>query len=202
MLQLEQIQWQTDGSALIRLSDSEEVRILALSVTELSLYAGQQLSPDLLEEIQSAGRFREIYKKSLDLLARREHSIWELRQKLRQRFPGFREVEPVLLQLEEQKFLCDERFSLNFVRSRMANRSWGAYRLRAELQQRGVAGQWIDQALASEVDESVLREKAEALVRKFGFPTDPAAKRKLAQKLYQRGFSQELINQVLSQDPL
>ncbi|HBM51656.1 MAG TPA: hypothetical protein DDZ97_01035, partial [Deltaproteobacteria bacterium] len=35
-----------------------------------------------------------------------------------------------------------------------------------------------------------------------GFPTDPAAKRKLAQKLYQRGFSQELINQVLSQDPL
>jgi len=202
MLQLEQIQWQTDGSALLRLSDSEEVRILALSVTELSLYAGQQLSPDLLEQIQSAGRFREIYKKSLDLLARREHSIWELRQKLRQCFPGFREVEPVLLQLEEQKFLCDERFSLNFVRSRMANRSWGAYRLRAELKQRGVAGQWIDQALASEVDESVLREKAEALVRKFGFPTDPAAKRKLAQKLYQRGFSQELINQVLSQDPL
>ena len=202
MLQLEQIQWQTDGSALLRLSDSEDVRILAFSVTELSLHEGQQLSHDMLEQIQSAGRFREIYKKSLELLARREHSIWELRQKLRQRFPGFREVEPVLLQLEEQKFLCDERFSLNFVRSRMANRSWGAYRLRAELKQRGVAGQWIDQALASEVDESVLREKAEALVRKFGFPTDPAAKRKLAQKLYQRGFSQELINQVLSQDPL
>lgn len=202
MLQLEQIQWQTDGSALLRLSDSEDVRILAFSVTELSLHEGQQLSHDMLEQIQSAGRFREIYKKSLDLLARREHSIWELRQKLRQRFPGFREVEPVLLRLEEQKFLCDERFSLNFVRSRMANRSWGAYRLRAELQQRGIAGQWIEQALASEVDESVLREKAEAFVRKFGFPTDPAAKRKLAQKLYQRGFSQELINQVLSQDPL
>ena len=202
MLQLEQIQWQTDGSALLQFSNSEEVRILALSVTELSLYEGQQLSPDLLEQIQSAGRFREIYKKSLDLLAQREHSIWELRQKLRQRFTEFREVEPVLLQLEEQKFLCDERFSLNFVRSRMANRSWGAYRLRAELQQRGVAGQWIEQALASEVDESILREKAEALIRKSGLPKDLAAKRKLAQKLYRRGFSQELINQVLSQDPL
>ena len=202
MLQLEQIQWQTDGSALLRLSDSEDVRVLAFSVTELSLHEGQQLSHYMLEQIQSAGRFREIYKKSMDLLARREHSIWELRQKLRQRFPGFREVELVLLQLEEQKFLCDERFSLNFVRSRMANRSWGAYRLRAELQQRGIAGQWIEQALASEVDESVLREKAETFVRKSGFPTDPAAKTKLAQKLYQRGFSQELINQVLSQDPL
>ena len=202
MLQLEQIQWQKDGSALLRFSDSEDVRILAFSVTELSLHEGQQLSHDLLEQIQSAGRFREIYKKSLDLLARREHSIWELRQKLRQRFPGFREVELVLSQLEEQKFLCDERFSLNFVRSRMANRSWGAHRLRAELQRRGIAGQWIEQALASEVDESVLREKAETLVRKSRFPTDPAAKRKLAQKLYQRGFSQELINQVLSQDPL
>ena len=84
----------------------------------------------------------------------------------------------------------------------MANRSWGAYRLRAELQQRGVAGQWIEQALASEVDESILREKAEALIRKSGLPKDLAAKRKLAQKLYRRGFSQELINQVLSQDPL
>jgi regulatory protein len=202
MLQLEQIQWQTDGSALLRFSDSEEVRTLALSVTELSLYEGQQLSPDLLEQIQSAGRFREIYKKSLDLLARREHSIWELRQKLRHHFPRFTEVEPVLLQLEEKKFLCDESFSLNFIRSRVANRSWGVYRLRAELQQRRVAVQWIEQALSSEVDESILREKAEALVRKSGFPTAPAAKRKLAQKLYQRGFSQELINQVLSQDPL
>ena len=156
MLQLEQIQWQTDGSALLRLSDGEDVRILAFSVTELSLHEGQQLSHDMLEQIQSAGRFREIYKKSLDLLARREHSIWELRQKLRQRFPGFMEVEPVL----------------------------------------------FEQALASEVDASDLRGKAEAFVRKSGFPTDPAAKRKLAQKLYQRGFSQELINQVLSQDPL
>jgi SOS response regulatory protein OraA/RecX len=84
----------------------------------------------------------------------------------------------------------------------VANRSWGVYRLRAELQQRRVAVQWIEQALSSEVDESILREKAEALVRKSGSPTAPAAKRKLAQKLYQRGFSQELINQVLSQDPL
>ena len=74
--------------------------------------------------------------------------------------------------------------------------------VRAELQQRGVAGQWIEQAIVSEVDESILRKKVEALVRKSGFPTDPAAKRKLAQKLYRRGFSQELINQVLSQDPL
>ena len=69
MLQLEQIQWQTDGSALLRLSDREDVRILAFSVTELSLHEGQQLSHDMSEQIQSAGRFREIYKKSLDLLA-------------------------------------------------------------------------------------------------------------------------------------
>ena len=79
-------------------------------------------------------------------------------------------MEPVLLRLEEQKFLCDERFSLNFVRSRMANRSWGAYRLRAELQQRGIAGQWIEQALASEVDESVLREKLKHSFESPDFP--------------------------------
>jgi regulatory protein len=202
MLQLEQIQWQADGSVLLQFSNGEEVRILAFSLTEMALWEGQPLPQDLLEQIQSACRFREIYKKSLDLLARREHSLWELRQKLRQRFRGLSELEPVLLRLEEQKFLCDERFSLNFVRSRVANRSWGTYRLRAELQQRGVAGHWIEQALASEVDEFILREKAETLVRKAGFPTDPAAKKKLAQKLYQRGFSHELINQVLSQDPL
>ena len=51
MLQLEQIQWQTDGSALLRLSDSEDVRILAFSVTELSLHEGQQLSHDMLEPV-------------------------------------------------------------------------------------------------------------------------------------------------------
>ena len=50
---------------MLRLSDSEDVRILVFSVTELSLHEGQQLSHDMLEQIQSAGRFREIYKKSL-----------------------------------------------------------------------------------------------------------------------------------------
>ena len=172
MLQLEQIQWQTDGSALLRLSDSEDARILAFSVTDYRCTKDSNFHT-LLEQIQSAGRFREIYKKSMDLLARREHSIWELRQKLRQRFPGFREVELVLLQLEEQNSFVMNAFSefrsLPYGQSLLGRLSAGLNYSSVALQDSGSSKP------ASEVDESVLRKKLKRSCE-IGFPTDPAAK--------------------------
>jgi regulatory protein len=78
------------------------------------------------------------YAYAVALLARRDHSTSELRQKLKQR--GYLEhaIEPVLIDLEESRKLDDARYGANVAGSR-SRRAYGPARIRSELLRKGVA---------------------------------------------------------------
>ena len=78
----------------------------------------------------------------MNLLARREHSTRELRDKLLVR--GFEEDEitPALQLLSQEGLLSDERFTESFIHWRIGRGS-GPLKIRAELRQRGVADEII-----------------------------------------------------------
>ena len=72
-----------------------------------------------------------IRAKALDLLARREHSRLELRQKLVQRgFPSDR-IEPVLDQLVEERLLDENRYAELYACAR-ADKGYGPLRIARE----------------------------------------------------------------------
>ena len=63
--------------------------------------------------------FQLIYNKSLDLISRREHSRYELMQKLNKRYPETRPlIEEVLDKLIVNNILDDERFAEMYINSR------------------------------------------------------------------------------------
>ena len=79
-------------------------------------------------------------RRAMDLLARREHSRFELAVKLRDRFA---EADPdtiasVLDKLAAENLQSDRRFAAEYLRMRM-RRGFGWLHIRAELQSRGVA---------------------------------------------------------------
>ena len=78
-------------------------------------------------------------RRAMDLLARREHSRYELSGKLRDRFPeaGPGLIDEVLAALEEENLLSDQRFAEEFLRMRM-RRGFGWLHIRADLQSRGL----------------------------------------------------------------
>ncbi|MBC8520011.1 MAG: regulatory protein RecX [Gammaproteobacteria bacterium] len=134
---------------------------------------------------------------ALRLLARREHSILELRRKLVGRGYGEEMVDPLLKQLVEEGVLSEERFAESYVRSRVG-KGLGPYRIERELQEKGVPAEKIEPAMEPYADEwnGCARRVKE---KKFGTErVDDFSEQARQQRFLQyRGFTHEQIRVVI-----
>lgn len=134
---------------------------------------------------------------ALRLLARREHSRFELALKLRQRKLETAVIERVLDDFEEQGWLSDERFADVYARNRMDLR-YGPLRIRAELQQKGI--RFVPESLSAITERQWCDLALAARERRFGLvdlAEDWDARAKQARFLGQRGFSAEQVDHAL-----
>ncbi len=133
----------------------------------------------------------------MNLLARREHSLAELRLKLRRRFPDEMAVETELQKLVAEKLQSDARYAESFARQR-ATRGYGPSRVRQEMREKGLSDQVVSAALESaELDWVALA--AQVLRKKFG-PHDCADIKEKARRvrfMQYRGFSSEHYRQLV-----
>lgn len=142
-------------------------------------------------------RLTEVREGALRLLARREHSAQELRQKLLRREHPAEVVDAVLQQLAAERLLSDDRFAEEFVRSRRS-KGFGPQRIRAELRQRGVDPTVAEGHLRSSEEDWQARALTEYRKR-FGDqpPRDLAERGKHYRFLVNRGFTADQIRKVL-----
>lgn len=135
----------------------------------------------------------EAWNRALDLLSRREHSVLELSRKLRSKGAEEGWIDPLLERLVEEGWLSETRFAESFTRSRVA-KGVGPYRIRRELQERGVAEYDIEQAIAPFAADW---ERIAIMVKEKKFGTEPAEEfreRARQQRFLQyRGFTHEQI---------
>ena len=141
--------------------------------------------------------FALIYNKALDLVSRREHSCYELIQKLNKRFPETMPIiEDVVQKLVTNNILNDERFAEMYLNSR-ARKGFGPKKIEMELNSKKVDSLLIANAIA---DYDSWAENAEnELLKKFKGvkPNDFNSKMKQKQFLFNRGFSTQIIEQIL-----
>ena len=137
-------------------------------------------------------------QKAAALLARREHSRHELRQKLARHGAGADEVEAALQQLAAGGLQRDARFAEHFVRAKV-NKGQGPLKIRHALQGRGVGPDLITEYLdAARIDW--LAEARRVRTGKFGAPPplEHANKAKQARFLQGRGFAGDVIMEALN----
>ncbi len=77
------------------------------------------------------------------LLSRREHSTYEIRDKLLQRDFDEVEVEQALVELQQGDWLSDERYAEAYIRMRQ-QKGFGPIRIAIELNERGVKESIVD----------------------------------------------------------
>lgn len=146
---------------------------------------------------------RKIKNSALALLARREHSLREINDKLKVKFAEQDAIlSQVLTELVESEIISDRRYAEIYIRSR-SNKGFGPDRVGRELASKGVAKLTIDESLAqsqiawSEVAKDVWQKK---------FHLSPIDAKKLCYKdktkqmtfLRYRGFSQNEIEQIFT----
>ena len=141
--------------------------------------------------------FRDLYNKAIELLARREHSQAELREKLKRKFECTDvDIAQVLARLVELGYQCDQRFAVAFTRERLY-RGLGERRIIQELKFKGIN---------ASIGEAILAEQAqgdfaaEILIertwrKKFkAIPQDQKERAKQYRFLQYRGFGGDDIS--------
>ena len=133
--------------------------------------------------------------RALDYLARREHSRLELEKKLTPYAPTVEELSSVLDSLEQNGLLSAGRVVEQVVHIR--RNKFGSRRIVHELQQKGIDDELISAAL-SHLNETELTTARTVWQKKFGIvPTNAKDRAKQIRFLMGRGFSTEIIMQVL-----
>lgn len=140
----------------------------------------------------------KIYVSAIRMLAGREHSGYELRVKLKNKGYSSSDVDDVIAQLINDKYLNDERFTEVFVNSKI-KRGLGPMRIQLELQQRSIDESLIGEYL--DFNQPQWFERARDVRRKrFGddLPVEINEKAKQIRFLQQRGFMQQHIMNIIS----
>ncbi|MEZ5571833.1 MAG: regulatory protein RecX [Halioglobus sp.] len=134
---------------------------------------------------------------AMNLLARREHSVQELRIKLKRRFADETTIEEQLSRLTKEQLQSDARFAESYLRQRI-DRGYGPVRLREELRERGVSEGDVETAL-EELEVNWHSLAADVLQRKFGTgaPQDFKEKARRARFMQYRGFAAEHYQKLI-----
>jgi regulatory protein len=131
------------------------------------------------------------------MLARREHSAFELRRKLRQKDFVETDIEQAIDRLEHEGLLSDQRFAESYIHMRKS-KGYGPVRIALELKERGVAESDFKSYLyAGDLDWSAALEAVYA--KKYGHRNcdDYQEKAKRTRYLQYRGFTLDAIYELL-----
>ena len=130
------------------------------------------------------------------MLARREHSAFEVRRKLQQKAIAGPEIDQTLARLEQEGLLSDRRYAESYINMRMG-KGYGPLRIALELRERGVAERdYAPYLHAEDLDwRPVLRAAHD---KKYGnAPCDDyREKAKRIRYLQYRGFALDTIHEL------
>ena len=134
--------------------------------------------------------------RAVSLLAQREYSRQELTEKLTAEDVSPEELALALAQLEAKGLVDDTRVVETLVNRRAGK--LGGMRLRQELQAKGVSPDLVAETMAGLKDSELARART-VWQKKFGQLASSSAERhKQARFLASRGFSGEVVRQVVS----
>ncbi len=164
---------------------------------EHKLHSGLELSEDDLAKLKYASDYGKTYDRALNYLMIRPRSAKELSDYLWRK-----KVEPelatsVLNKLQARGYVNDAAFAKSWVRARQLTKPVSKRRLVAELRQKGVGSDIIEQALSGDEpydEHEALREMVAKKRRLARFANDD---QKLMQYLARQGFSYDEIKQAL-----
>ncbi|GAB3707506.1 regulatory protein RecX [Spirosoma flavus] len=143
---------------------------------------------------------KDALRKGAMFCAYQERTQQEVRDRLKEWGIWGDDAEEVIALLIEQNYLNEERFAKTFAGSKFRVKGWGKRKIKQHLQQRGIAGYNLDQAMkeiASDDYKSTLTDLLDRKRRSIRDDNPLVVKQKLVRYALSKGYESDLIFAVL-----
>ncbi|MEL6720091.1 MAG: regulatory protein RecX [Bacteroidota bacterium] len=106
------------------------------------------------------------------------------------------DLEEVIVELIEEKFLDEERFARSFARGKFRYKKWGKLKIKQELKRKDISAYCLQKAM-EEIEEKDYLETLDGLIEKknsqLADTNDYQRKQKIAQFVFRKGYESNLI---------
>jgi regulatory protein len=163
------------------------------------LTIGQELTPEKIQDLKVQDAKEVAYLRAIKFISYRPRSRKEVVDNLKKHEVPEATIEEVLSRLEEIKLVDDVRFAEMWVDNRSDLRPRGRYALRAELRQKGLDDDTIEEAIADLDEHPLALAAAERKASRYASLEEHAFRQKLYGFLSRRGFSFDVIKPVVQE---
>ncbi|PTM58914.1 RecX family transcriptional regulator [Desmospora activa] len=170
-------------------------------LVRFALSKGMKVDPEELASILEAEEVNKVNQAALRFLGYRPRTIAEVERHLLEKGFAAHPITSVLDRMTKAGYLNDRRFAQEWVRERSRRKGYGPLLLRQELERKGIATEWVDEALAQMGEEeraSQIQEVAEKRFIRLRHHPWPTVERRLGQYLLRRGFSGSEVYPILA----
>ena len=158
-------------------------------VAARNLKEGRRLTSEEIAELLRDDDIERAFGAALNFLSYRQRSKHELEVYFRRNGAESEVVTAVLERLERMGMVDDREFAKFWIRNRLASRPRGSRALKAELRQKGLESELIDDELSNIEDEEPLAYRAAQLkLRSLATLDDRTFVTRLVGHLQRRGF--------------
>ena len=166
------------------------------------LKTGEELDQKKIDQILESEVKKESKDAALKFLSYRMRSEKEVRDKLKKKEFANDLIDEVIKDLKRINLIDDSNFASAFVRDKISNKPQGKILLKQELWKKGIKDETIEKVLKEyfedeEEELNLAKNLLEKRKKRYENLDKNIAKRRMMSFLLRRGFSYEIIKQVL-----
>ncbi len=148
-------------------------------------------------------KISEAKERIKDFCSLQDKCQWDVRKKLNQWGLLENTKDLIMMELIEDGFIDEERFSKSFCRGKFRIKKWGRLKIVNELKSKNISNVCIRKGLQQIKEEEYLKTLQELYDKKKSFLKDNnwfIKKGKIAKHLQQKGFESSLVWELINKD--
>ncbi|ADB41023.1 regulatory protein RecX [Spirosoma linguale] len=146
---------------------------------------------------------KDALRKAAMFCAYQERTQQEVRDRLKEWGVWGDDAEEVIAELIQQNYLNEERFAKSFAGGKFRVKGWGKRKIKQHLQQRGITGYNLDQAMNEIAPDDYRGTLSDLLAKKrqsLRGDSPLVVKQKLVRYALSKGYEPDLIFSVLGEE--
>jgi len=190
---------------LITFEDGNEINVFYEIIVKYGLRKQDEIDEVIKNKLISENEIFKIKDSSFRYLALRDHSVYELKNKLLKKNYSETFILRVLEELKEKNYLNDERFTEKFIQEKLYQKKFGVNKIKSELFRKGIDRKTIEKMLILKTNDEVfytnakmIAQKKYSILNERKIITDKI-KPKIINFLLSKGYEGSLINKVINE---